>query len=156
MPRTLSLLLSMTLLLIVGLTSVGCGGGGYRLYGKVIRGEISAAVLVTSDDARLFERGLSNARIRIDRDADTLGRHTVASGVSDADGYFAIPVSEFGAGWMVETWGISASRLGYQNLDSLMALPKSGSHEQVLIIMAEGAAQPTERDDLWQEYERHK
>src|SRR5687767_12522427 len=70
--QTRSFLGACVLMLIASLALVGCGRG-YKLQGKVIRGEASGIELVHSQtDPRLKGPGLANAEVMVRRDPNTL------------------------------------------------------------------------------------
>lgn len=133
------------------------GCGGYVINGKVVRGEWREILFVDPADERLDGVGLPHVRVSIDRDPEVLGRRTVGWTSSDNQGRFAIHLDEFGAGWMVERWGIRASRQGYQTVDALVKLPRKGSGRQLLIVLPAGSSGADEANEtLLEQYERFK
>lgn len=134
-----------------------CSCGSYTLRGKVIEGFDSDVTVVSADDPRLNEPGIRQVRINVHRDPGGLAQELAGSGLSDADGTFAIELSAFGAGWMDETWLVETTRSGYRNAQRTIRLPSNTNRRQLLIIVAPGTATPSEhRDDLWEDYRRYR
>lgn len=141
--------------------SVGCGG--YAVKGRVVTGSFDGLVtLVDEDDPRLRGEGVGNARITIVRDPGRLNARRVATGVSESDGDFSIPLSEFGAGWLDEEWRVEAVRSRLGLAEGMVRMPRPGSGQVILIQLREaapgeiGAMQSSgrEREDLYREVER--
>lgn len=147
--------------LLAMLAALGCGG--YEVRGRVVSGAFGGGVsLVNEGDQRLLAEGVGNARITIIRDPGRLNARQVASGVSEADGDFTIPMSEFGAGWLDEQWRVQAIRSRLGLAEGLVRMPRPGSGEVLLIELRD--ADPAEivdlerrgggREDLYREAER--
>ena len=127
-----------------------CSCGSYTLRGKVIEGLDSDVTVVSADDPRLNEPGIRQVRINVHRDPGGLAQELAGSGLSDADGTFAIELPGFGAGWMDETWLVETAQ-------RTLRLPSNTNRHQLLIIVAPGTATPSEhRDDLWEDYRRYR
>jgi len=134
------------------------GCGGYRLPGRVVKGDLSMVVFVPPDDPALQTgEPVPRARVALYRDPEQLNRSLAGSAVSGPDGRFVIDVGEFGAGWMEEQWEIVAEAGGHIRAESMAPLPASGSDRVMLVIMAEGRNAPAPRDeDLMEEFERYR
>ena len=133
------------------------GCGGYVLRGKVVEGMTTGAYLTTSDSNRLDDVGVGDVRIVVWRDPDRLNRTRVAEGRSGPDGTFAIPIREFGVGWMEEQWMIEVHRVGYQTGRSTLTLPTSPSRNPLIITVAPGTTTPLDPvNPLMDDYERYR
>lgn len=143
---------ALAMLCVVGLS--GCGG--YSIQGRVVEGDFSIMSFVPADDPRLAEPGLANVRVEVYRDPEKPNIQLAGSQVSDGTGHFDLPLSGFGAGWLVEQWRIEARRGGFQDADTMVALPDSGRNLRLLIIMAPGASNASPREDLMEEYRRYR
>ena len=139
--------------------SVAClaAAGGCQTYvieGRVVEGPFGDMAFVRPDDPRLDDAALTNVRVTVDRDPDSLGRHQVGTQITDTKGRFEIPVGEFGAGWMDEQWLLRAFKNGYQTVSTTQRLPR-GSDRRLLIIMTPGQSE-TAPEDLQEQYERFR
>jgi hypothetical protein len=133
----------------------GAGCGGYVLQGRAVAGTASGVAFVPADDPRLLERGIADVRISVERDPGSLGSEVVATGTSDGEGRFSIPITDFGAGWMVEQWRIRAARSGCQTSQGDLSL--SGTKGlRLLVIMTPGIPDAMERENLLEQYERYR
>lgn len=135
---------SMRGLFVLGLLSAvflmsGCGGG-YVIRGKAVRGELSSMSFVDPSDRRFEDAGVANVKIYVFRDPDSLGRELITTGTTDLDGNFTIPISTFGAGWLIEQWLIDTYRPGYESAQSVLTLPKQKMGLKLLINLNEGMA----------------
>ncbi len=143
----------ISVMLVIALS--GCGG--YVLRGKVVRGITTDAYLVSADDSRLNDEGVSDVKIVVWRDPNRLNRQRVADGRSGPDGSFTIPIREFGAGWMEEQWMIEIFRTGYQTGSATMTLPGSPSKTPLIVTIAPGPSSPLQAPDpLMDQYERYR
>ncbi len=131
------------------------GCGGYVLQGRVVQADFSMMTFVPATDARLSQPGVPNVQVKLFRDADKPNVRVVATQVSDGAGQLAMPVGEFGAGWLVEQWRIEASRSGYQSADTMTALPAQSKDMRLLIMLAPGYS-PGPGEDVMEQYERFK
>ena len=133
-------------------TAGGCQT--YVIEGTVVQGPFGEMTFVRPDDPRLNDPPIANVRVTVDRDPDSLSRRQVGTRITDAKGWFEIPVGEFGAGWMDEQWLLVAFKNGYQTLSTTQRLPR-GSERRLLIIMTPGHAEDSPED--WREqYERFR
>jgi hypothetical protein len=121
----------------------------------VVEGDYSFIDFVPPDDARLSGPGVASAEVIVHRDADKPNAREVARGRTDGQGVLAIPLSEFGAGWMIEQWRIEAQRGGYQSVDSLLRLPEAKADRRLLIVMVSGYTPPPS-ENPWDQYRRLK
>jgi hypothetical protein len=143
---------------IIGMmmTMIGCGGG-YALRGKVVEGNASIITVTDRSDGQLQHTGISGVQIRIYRNPGRLNQELIASGVSQADGRFEIPIRAFGAGWMDEEWLIETYRSSYRNAEMMLRLPANTNKRPLLIMLARGQAAPFRgRDDVIREIERYR
>jgi hypothetical protein len=142
------------LLLLGLLATAGCST--YVIKGAVITGSVSDISFVDPNDARLREPPLANVRITVQRDPDSLSRRIVGTDLSDAHGRFVVPIDEFGAGWMEETWLIRATKPGFKTASWMQPLDRDKS-KQLLVIMAPGlSVVPRDQEDLLEEYRQHR
>jgi hypothetical protein len=149
---TLKLSLATLVLSVLALT--GCG---YKLQGKVVRGEQSGIELVHVIDQRLKQTGLSNVEVLVRRDPKSMNPTLAGKDRTNASGDFSIGIDEFGAGWMDEQWQVRAGMHGHQNAEAIMKLPGKGSKWRLLITLAPGTATPLEEpDEIIQDIERFK
>jgi len=130
--------------------------GQYTLIGKVVAGDLAGAQFVPADDPRLAQPGVSDARVSILRDPDSLKRAIAGSAQADALGMFELPVEGVGAGWMVEQWLIRAERNGYQASASMVSLPANPRRMHLLITIRRGAGPGTTEENLLDELERYR
>jgi hypothetical protein len=142
-------------LVVLALSLTGCGG--YALRGKVVQGPTSGFELVHEIDQRLKGPGIQNAEVMVRRDPQSLHPHLAGRDRTGANGDFAVPIGEFGAGWMEEQWLVQAAMSGYQNAELEMKLPAKGSKWRLLITLAPGSSTPLDQpDDVMGDYERFK
>lgn len=142
-----SILRFRLLLAVGGLGWILSGCAGYEVRGRVVSGSFGGLVAVVDEgDPRLRAEGVGNARITIVRDPGRLNARQVATGVSEADGDFVIPLAEFGAGWLDEEWRVQAVRSRIGLAEGLVRMPRPGAGEVLLIELRE--ADPSEIDDL--------
>ncbi len=129
--------------------------GGCRTYvieGRVVEGRFGDMAFVRPDDPRLDDPAITNVRVTVDRDPDSLARRQVGTRITDARGRFEIPVGEFGAGWMDEQWLLRAFKNGYQTVSTTQRLPR-GSERRLLIVMTPGQSEDP-LEDWPEQYER--
>lgn len=112
------------------------GCAAYELRGKVVDGSVSSVMLVDQDDARLNQTGIANATVRLMLDPDKLSRKDVGTVATQADGSFAIPVSEAGAG-LLEYESMVVARYP-QMSPAIRFMPLPPSNKRVLITLAPG------------------
>lgn len=135
------------------------GCEGYALKGRVVQGDASYVTLVSQDDPRLAQAGIAGAHVRVETDPMRLSRKTVATGTSDAAGDIKLPIGEFGAGWLEYDVGVFAGHEGFRPAEGFFDLPPDGS--ALLIVLEPGTGssatwQPTQRENLMEEYERFR
>ena len=148
-------LVTTALVLSVGSALAGCRG--YVLQGKVIRGFTDAMSVVSADDDRFGEAGVPNVKVTVHRDPDRLAIHLAGSGLSDSTGAFAVDIGEFGTGWMDEEWLVTATRPGFQTVQSKIRLPYDPADRHLLIIMVPGlSVEPERPEELMEQYERFR
>ncbi len=149
---TLGLLAVVTLL-------AGCGGGGYVMHGKVVRGPDGFMSFVAADDDGLNATGIPGVKIEGFRDPDHPAQHRVGKAMTGHDGTFTLALDEFGSGWMAEDWEIRCSRRQFSNVSSIERLPSESADRQLLIQMRAGYSDQHEyrqEDDLYDQYERYR
>lgn len=126
----------------------------YTVRGKVIEGDTSYVAIVDESDPRLARRGVSGASVEIWSDPEKLNRKRVASQFSDAEGGFALPFDETGAGVLQYDVRITAEREGYTGAEQSMTLPSSS--RRVLIMLKQGQSRtPRENESLLEQYRRY-
>lgn len=108
----------------------------YQLKGKVVRGDYTAVIVTDADDPRFAQEGVPGATLHLQADPGRVNRKTLATGVSEPDGSFALPVSEPGAGLLIFDVGLFARRRGFAPAEGYFQLPPGGS--RVLVVMAPG------------------
>ncbi|MFA9477228.1 hypothetical protein ACERK3_02855 [Phycisphaerales bacterium AB-hyl4] len=122
------------LLTCCALLATGCSS--YQLQGKVIEGPSSGIYIVSADDPRLNEPGVPQARIALTLDPERLSAKSIGSGASDSDGWFNVPVDEFGAGFLEHDVEVLARQQGFTPAYQTIRLPRSS--RRLLIVLAEG------------------
>lgn len=141
-------MICMLAVLPAALFAGGCAS--YQLQGKVVEGVESSVQVVAADDPRLDEPGVPSARLTLTLDPDRLSAKPLGDGMSRGDGTFALPVDEFGAGWMEHDVGVVAQRSGYQPAMHTFRLP--GGSRRLLVTLAPGDDRlPKRRGDLLDE-----
>ena len=151
--RVRARLLRPRMIVVAWLAAAG-GCRTYVIQGTVVQGPFGDMAFVRPDDPRLDDPPIANVRVTVDRDPDSLGRRQVGTRITDARGWFEIPVGEFGAGWMDEQWLLRAFKNGYQTVSTTQRLPR-GSDRRLLIIMTPGHAEVAP-EDLQEQYERFR
>lgn len=146
----------MAALLIVAMAAGAAGCAGYKLEGKVVRGDISYAAIVDAKDPRFEESGgVPGVMISLETDPDRLSREYVGDAVTDADGNFSISVRRPGAGILMYDVGLEARRKGYEGVRQTFRLPPNS--KKVLITLRAGAdTLPEKEESLMEQYERFK
>ena len=144
-----------SLLVICGLLLPACSNS-YVLKGRALEGDVTSAMSVPVGDQRLDGTGISDVKINIYRDPESLGEELVTTGYSGPNGELSIPIDVFGAGWMVENWRLEIYREGYDRLNINMRLPKR-EDERLLIRLAPGKSMPfDEPENLMKQYRDYK
>ena len=150
------------LLVITSALFGGCSTS-YSLEGRAVLGELSMVTFVSPDDPVLeIADAAEGARISLVRDPDRLNRKEAASVTSRRDGWFAMPVKSFGAGWMDERWEVQAT-LGSRVAREMIDLPGPNSDKIMLVIIGpggpdgpDGSGGRGDGENLMQEYEKYK
>jgi len=146
---------SLALSGVLALGAVPFGCAAYTFEGRVVRGEVSYATIVSADDPQLSEgQGLSGVRVRVVTDPDRLNREEVGSGVSGPDGSFSFELDAFGAGFLEYDVGVDATRAGYAGVEEFFRMPKRG--ERVLIVLAPGKDTRRPRENLMDQYQQFR
>jgi hypothetical protein len=154
MPRSLQ---SMWWALCLAVLATAAGCSTFVIKGNVIAGATSDMSFVPPGDLRLREPPLTNVRITVQRDPDSLSRHMVGTDLSDAHGQFVISLDEFGAGWMDEKWLIRATKPGFKTATAMPRFEPGTKKMRLLVIMAPGhSSAPREDDDLMEQYRQHR
>lgn len=144
--------ITLMLLLPVCLAPSGCAG--YVLHGQAVHGSYSH---ISVSDGRQDQnaQGVGGVRIAVYRDPGRLSQKLIATGTSEPDGTFAIPLPAFGAGWMEEEWMIQATRNGFQSAEGIFPLPLNSRSRPIRVMLSPGTSIPFEhRDDYLRDLER--
>jgi hypothetical protein len=132
-------------------------GCGYRLQGKVVRGQMSSIEVVHQLDERLQAPGLSNVETVVRRDPHRPGSPLVARQYTGPTGDFSMNIGDFGAGWMHEEWLFQARAPGHQNASAVMKLPPQGRQWRLLITLAPGVPTPLDvQEEILEDLERFR
>lgn len=133
-------------------------GCAYTLEGRAVEGHGTIEV----GEASMLESGgrpIPGVSVVLIRDPTKGNRAQVASAVSGKDGTFKLVVSDFGAGWMQEDWQVRASRSGYQNVETITALPAGTGGQLMLVGLARGRSgrfqDPESSDSLLNEARKY-
>jgi hypothetical protein len=113
-------------------------GCAYTLEGRAVEGHGTIEVGEKSMLDGGGGRPVAGVSVVLIRDPTKGNRAQVASAVSGKDGTFKLVVSDFGAGWMQEEWLVRASRSGYQNVETITALPAGTGGQLMLVGLARG------------------
>ena len=153
----------MSVMGIASLLATGCSGP-QELKGRVISSQYASAEFTVADDGRpelLSGSGVPGARIEIIRDPSKLSREMVASGTSDSEGVFRIPIDAFGAGWMDETWLFRCTHPQYPMVELFGEMPRLDSDRVLRIYIGSpgapgsGGRQIEEAERIRRELERY-
>lgn len=128
--------------------ALACAACSYALKGRVVEGDASYAVVVSSDDLRLSEgRGLTGASLNVEIDPMKLNRKSVGRTVSGVNGMFEVPVDEVGAGLLDYDAAVFVRRKGCEPAEGYFKLP--GGSKRLLVVLCPGKDAPTsdEGDD---------
>jgi len=133
----------------------GCSSPSIK--GRVVAGEGSYIIVVTSSDPRLSGpgvEGVAGASVAVVMDPSRLNRKVIASGVSGPNGEFELPIDEFGAGFLEIDVAVTARKKDHSPAESYFRLP--GSSRRLLIVLGPGQDRPTglEREDLTKDVDR--
>jgi len=126
------LLFCVAILLLWPLT--GCGG--YQLQGRVIEGATPGILVVSSNDRRLDGNPIADASVRVTVDPDSMKPRELPPVRTDADGYFTLPIKDFGAGALEYNIMLLARASGFRASQEIFKLPGGG--KRVLVILSPG------------------
>ncbi len=126
----------MLMLLSATLACVGCGG--YTLEGRAVVGDYSGVELVEPDDPRLAGTGTSGMTVEVVRDPESLGRKIVTRATSNGSGAIRLVISEFGAGFLEETWELRVLRGGAEFAVDRVSLPFNPDRKRILVTVRPG------------------
>jgi len=130
----------------------------YSMRGHVIRGDVSYIQIVSADDSRLSEPGISGARVGAHLDPGRLNRKFLGSTMTDGNGDFSLPIDEVGAGWLEYDISVVSYRDGFMGAEQFFRIPKA--ERRVLIMLAPGDdAEPPSfesRESLFDEADRYR
>lgn len=134
------------------LVAGGCASPALR--GRVIEGDASYLILVSANDPRLEGTGVAGASLMVTMDPMKLNRKTIGSGASGPDGYFEVPISEHGGGFLEIDVAMTARKKGCEPAEGYFRLP--GSNRRVLVVLGPGKDRPTglEREDPSRDVDR--
>lgn len=125
------------LFLLACLSTLTLGAcSAHQVRGVVVVGQQSSVQLVHKSDPRLEGEPVAGANISAIIDPQSLDRSRLPAVLSDPLGAFAIPVDEFGAGWLDYELGILARRDSFAPAEGFVKLP--GGDTRVLIVLAPG------------------
>lgn len=146
---------AVIVLLLSAVPALG-GCGSYVMQGKVVEGSYGAVLIVSAEDTRLDRPGVEGAQLMLYRDPDSLGKKLAARGTSDPDGFLAVEVREFGAGYLDERWLLQVWRSDYQTVEDYVRLPSS-KKLRILVMMPSGkSVEPAPMEDLYQLPEQYR
>ena len=146
---------SRTKIAIVTVVAALGGCRTYVLQGWVVQGDVSDMAFVQPDDPRLSQPGVSSVRISVERDPDRLSATIVGTDMSDTRGAFTMGLNTFGAGYLIETFRIHASKAGYRSAEAHLSLD-ANDERPLLVILAPGQSDPYETETLLEQYERFR
>jgi hypothetical protein len=120
--------------------------GPHTIHGRVIEGDASFITLVDKDDHRLdAKEGVSDVLLKLQLEPGRINRRQIAQETSDRDGYFRLPVDEFGAGVIELEGGLLARRRGYRSAEGVFPIP--GGSQRILVVLAPGRDPPGAFED---------
>ena len=141
------------LMAVAGLVGLSGCTSDYHLQGRVISGATSQVLIVPADDPRLTssDRSAAGAVVSVTIDPDTIRPKRLPEVTADAEGFFAVPISETGAGFLLYEARVVGQRSGHRSADAVVPVP--GSSKRVLVVLPRGrdARQPGEPRDLLRE-----
>ncbi len=127
--------LFVTMLVSMLLMSAACET--YQIRGRVIEGASSSVIVLDRKDPRLSDaQGMGGSRISVELDPQRLSRKDLGTVHSDPDGYFAMPIGEFGAGILEYDVQIIGRSQHHAPAVGQIRLPSA--QQRVLIIMGPG------------------
>lgn len=114
---------------------LGCQS--YRLTGAVIEGEAPGVHVVSRSDKRLFQGGVTGARLEFTVDPSSMQPKRLAALATDDTGRFDAPVEDApGAGMLEYELGVLARANGYQSVWEIIPLPSAD--KALLIVLRPG------------------
>lgn len=137
------------LLVVVALVMLtGCST--YKLRGKVMDGSVSAMRVVNADSEQLQGMGIGGAQVTAILDPDQPSRKKLPEVYTDADGNFALPIDEVGAGFLEYEVLISVRLPRMSPAVRRMALP-TGNQRLLITLSAGQDMVPYEQRDIVEE-----
>ena len=126
-----------------GLAAIACclsivGCGAYTLEGRAVVGDYSGIELVDPDDPRLAGTGTSGMTVEVVRDPESLGRTIVTRASSNGSGAIRLVISEFGVGFLEETWELRVLRGGAEFAADRVSLPFNPDDKRILVTVRPG------------------
>lgn len=140
---------ALTTPVLTVLTALLVGCGGYQLRGRVVESGFAQVTTVAEDDPRYaadygdsaaLGDGVAGASVVVVLDPTRPSRRTVASGSTDAQGRFAVPVDVAGPGLLMHDLQMTVRRKGFTGLAREIELPRGS--RRLLVEM------PVGRDNL--------
>ncbi len=115
------------------------GCGSYAMQGRVVRGSVANIQIVSKNDPRLTEDNPTGGGAVVQGifEPDTPSeRQSLGQVVTDGQGYFSMPVSAMGSGFLEYEAMLVARREGHQGVMRIIDLPRSS--QRVLITLPLG------------------
>ncbi|MCC6581294.1 MAG: hypothetical protein IT440_12735 [Phycisphaeraceae bacterium] len=117
------------------MTLAGCSP--MELRGTVIEGDPSGVQVVSANDPRLRQHGVSGVNIEATLDPDSLRPQRLGAQTTDSAGQFVLPIDVMGAGsFQMYELGLLCTARGYRDVWQSINLPDRS--RRLLIIMAPG------------------
>lgn len=124
----------LTLLCILA-TLGGCSP--YQLRGLVVEGNTPGIEIVNKNDPRLQQEvGVASVNVEVLLDPTLFNPESIGKGQSDRDGFFAVPITTSGAGFLILDVEVQAKRERYLSEVKRFDLPGGG--KRLLITMQAG------------------
>lgn len=136
-------------LLALALTVVAAGCSPYQLRGAVVEGPRPGLFIVDARDPRLTQGAMEDVSVQVTVDPDRMSPTRLPPVRTDADGRFAMPIGETGAGFLEYDAAVVARSPGYQAVTGTIKLP--GQKKRLLIVMAPGRDTYRPQEDVLQE-----
>jgi hypothetical protein len=134
--RGIATLIRVLAWLAISMPLVGCGA--YTLEGRAVVGDYSGVELVDPDDPRLAGTGTAGITVEVVRDPESLGRKVVTRATSNGSGGLRVVISEFGAGFLEETWELRVLRGGSEFAADRVSLPFNPDKKRILVTIRPG------------------
>lgn len=129
---------------LVAVSLSGCAS--YELRGLVIEGSEADLEVVSADDPRLENLGLTETTISVYLDPQRLSPKQLARGRTDNQGDFALPITESGAGFLILDVEVLVERSKFQTLRRELQLPGGG--KRLLITLPPGKGGDTRQENV--------